>query len=88
MSAIVRCLVQDITQPEIELSAELREQSLSDEIPLVFSLLSNQKGRDLEIRFVELKFPPLKAGDYTLTFVAKEATTKSKSEIRCTLKVR
>jgi VWFA-related protein len=88
MSAIVRCLVQDITQPEIELSAELREQSLSDEIPLVFSLLSNQKGRDLEIRLVGLKFPPLKAGDYTLTFVAKEATTKSKSEVRCSLKVR
>lgn len=88
MLGIVRCLVQDIAQPEIALSAKLREQSSLEEVPLTCSLRSSQKTGDLQAMLVELKFPPLEPGDYILDFVAKEMTTSSKSEVRRPLKVR
>jgi len=88
MLGIVRCLVKDIDQPKIELAARLREQGSLAEVPLTCSLLSSQKTGDLQIMLVELKFPALKAGDYILSFAAKEATSGLKSDLSRELKVR
>lgn len=88
MLGIVRCLVKDIDQPKIELTARLREQRSLEEVPLTCSLLSSQKTGDLQIMLVQLKFPALKAGDYVLRFAAKEATSRRKSDLSRELKVR
>jgi VWFA-related protein len=88
MLGIVRCLVKDIDQPKIELTARLREQRSLEEVPLTCSLLSSQKTGDLQIMLVQLKFPALKAGDYVLRFAAKEATSGRKSDLSRELKVR
>jgi len=88
MLGIVRCLIQDVAQPVIKLTARLREQSSLEEVPLTCSLLSSQKTGDLQIMLVELKFPALKAGDYILSFAAKEATSGLKSDLSRELRVR
>ena len=88
MLGIVRCLVKDIDQPKIELTAELHEKGSLAEVPLACSLLSSQKTGDMQIMLIQLKFPALEAGDYVLRFAAMETTSGRRSDLSRELKVR
>jgi hypothetical protein len=81
VSAIVRCSIIGIPAAEVKNSAYLIERSSGKESPLSVLLLSETKGKDLEVFFLNLEIPELPPGAYDLKLVAEEATSQSKSQV-------
>jgi len=88
--AIMRCSVVDIKKPEIDISAHLIRNLTGEKIQLSSNLLSTEgkKDEDTDLLLIELQLPELKAGRYVLEIVAEELSTKLKSGVTRTFKVR
>ncbi len=88
--AIMRCSVVDIEKPEIDISAHLIRNLTGEKIQLSSNLLSTEskKDEDTDLLLIELQLPELKAGKYVLEIVAEELSTKLKSKVTRTFKVR
>lgn len=77
ISAVLRYMVMNIQKPEIDLYANIVNETTEDEIPLDFSIRSSEKQEDTHILFLDIKLPELESGSYALEFLAAEKTTKS-----------
>jgi hypothetical protein len=75
--AMLRCSVINIEQPEIDLYASILNNSTDEEIPLVFSILAEEKHDKTIVYFLEIVLPELESGNHILEFIATEKTTKS-----------
>jgi VWFA-related protein len=77
ISAVLRYAVVNIQKPEIDLYANIVNETTEDEIPLVFSIRSSEKQGDTHVLFLDIELPELEPGRYALEFLAAEKTTKS-----------
>ncbi len=83
----VRCSVLSISDPDITLSAMLRNKKTDEEIPLVHRVITIQKeGHDI-ILLVELEIPELKADAYELCMAVKEERSQSHDQTSRLLRI-
>jgi len=80
--AIARSMVLNIPDARIEVFASLRQAPGEEEISLSPSLLKSNRQGKVDVLLLELSFPELKPGDYTLTLVAKDAKSGARTEAR------
>ena len=91
---MVVCALGDISEPELELSCFLKEDSSGAEIPIPHSVLSarpysRDDGEKSWLALLsQLEFPALKAGPYLLKVKVKEKTTQFEAESAQKVKVR
>jgi len=88
--AVMQSSVIDIEKPEIDISAHLIRELTGEKIQLSSNLLSTEskKDEDTDLLLIELQMPELKAGRYVLEIVAEELSTKLRSKVTRTFKVR
>jgi len=77
ISAVLRYTVINIQKPEIDLYANIVDETTEDEIPLDFSLHSSEIQENTHVLYLDITLPELKPGKYSLEFLAAEKTTKS-----------
>ncbi len=87
--AVIKCSIADIKEPEIEFSAYLTQSSTEQDIPLIISILNAENVTEqTDILLIEFQLPELPSGEYRLNLIAEEITTKSRSQVSRTLRVR
>lgn len=89
LRAVVKCLIIDIKEPEVEFSAYLIQSSTEQNIPLSISILTAEKDtEETDILLIEFQIPELPSGEYCLNLIAEEITTKSRFHVTRTFRVR
>lgn len=86
---VIRQLIKNISDPEIELSCNLLQLSEMERIPLSYSLVATEtddEGR--ETFLLEVSLPPLQPGSYSLEIQAKEVKTGSFSTAKCNFQIK
>ena len=87
--AVLRLSILDIPVPDIELSVDLVNNLSQTTIPLSNSLIHSKENIDgTEAILVEIKFPQLEPGDYTLEFIVDEKTTDTESKVTRDFKIK
>ena len=85
---MLRCSIAHIEKPNIELSVYLN-QHLTEQKDLVpFSIISSDREGETDILLIEIELPDLEPGDYSLEFLAREATTGSESQVSQSFRVK
>jgi len=85
--AIVRSMVHNIPNANIEFSAFLKAGAGGEEIPLSPSILNGKRQGKVDILLLELPIPELRPGDYTLTLVAQDKNSVAKTEVSRSIRV-
>jgi hypothetical protein len=88
VSAVVRCAIVDIPNPEVNFLAYLIKKSSWEKFPLTLSVLSEVKEKELEISFINLEIPELPPGAYDMNLIAQEKTSQSISYVTKTFEIR
>jgi hypothetical protein len=89
LRAVVKCSIADIKEPEVEFLAYLSQSSTGPNIPLSISILSAENATEqMDILLIEFQIPELPSGEYRLNLIAEEITTKSRSHVSRTFRVR
>ena len=78
--AVVHSSVKNIQNPDIELTAFLFDQELTEKTPLPFSILASEKQKETDVLLCEFQLPEMKPGQYFIKIAAEETKTGSKSE--------
>ena len=87
--AVVKCSITDIKEPEVEFSAYLIQSSTEQNIPLSISILTAESAKEeTDILLIEFPIPELPSGEYCLNLIAEDITTKSRSHVTRTFRVR
>ena len=85
---VLRCSIADIEEPNVELSVYLNQHSTEQKDFLPFSIISSERDGETDILLIEIELPDLEPGDYSLEFLAREATTGSESQVTQTFRVK
>ncbi len=85
--AMVRSMVFNIPNANIEFFASLKPGAGGAEIPLSPSILKGKRQGKVDILLLELPIPELEPGDYTLTLVAQDKNSVAKTEVSRRLRV-
>jgi VWFA-related protein len=85
--AMVRSMVFNIPNANIEFSAYLKAGAGGAEIPLSPSILKGKRQGKVDILLLELPIPELEPGDYTLTLVAQDKNSVAKTEVSRRIKI-
>lgn len=86
--ALLRCSIIGIDKPEIDLYANLINESTEEEIILNFSISSSENQDEKRVFLLDIKLPELESGSYVLELMAAEKTTKSVTSVAKSLKIR
>ena len=86
--AVVHSSVKDIQDPDIELTAFLFDQELTEKTPLPFSILASEKQKETDVLLFELQLPEMKPGQYFIKITAEERKTGAKAETSQTFRVK
>ncbi len=85
--AMVRSMVHNIPNANIEFSAYLKAGAGGEAIPLSPSILNGKRQGKLDILLLSLPLPGLEPGDYTLTLVAQDKNSGAKTEVSRRIKI-
>lgn len=89
LPAVLRLSIVDVQECDIEISAHLINHSSNKKIPLPnASILYSKKKEGIEVLLVEFRLPELEPGKYSMEIIAEEMTTKTKSQVSRTFKIR
>ena len=87
--AVLRLLVIEVQEPEIETSAYLIDHSSNKRIPLLNSSIhSAEKREGTDVLLIEFQLPELDAGEYSIEIIVEEMTTKTRSQTTRNFKIR
>lgn len=78
--AIVRSTAKNIPAADIRVSASVKPGTGGEDIPLSPTILKTSHIGNTDILFLELPFPELAAGDYTLVLIAKDENSGARAE--------
>jgi VWFA-related protein len=79
--AVLPCEMKNIASPNLEISAFLKDAALQEEIPLTYKVISFKKDGARGFFLLELEWPQLMPGDYTLTMILSELTSLIEAEV-------
>lgn len=85
---MLRCSIADIEESNIELSVYLNQHSTEKKDLLPFSIISSERDGETDILLIEIELPDLEPGEYSLEFMAREATTGSESQVTQAFRVK
>jgi len=85
--AIVRSMVFNVPNVDIEFSASLKPSPEGEEVTLSLSILNGKRQGKADILLLEFPFPELKPGEYTLTIVTMDKNSEAKTEVSRTIRV-
>lgn len=85
--AVLRYSIVNIQNPDVDLYANLVNETTEDEIPLNFSIRSSEKQGEIHVLLFDIKLPELEPGSYFLEFLAAEKTTKSVVSVAKSFKI-
>jgi len=87
--AVLRLLIIDIPEYEIEFSVHLINHSSQKKVKLSNSfILSNENINGTEVLLIEIQLPELEPGDYSIEITADEMTTQARSQATRNFKIR
>ena len=86
--AVVRCLVINISHPEIKISGYLIQLSSGKRTPLSISVLSQYKGQNSQVFLIEIPIGNLKSGKYFLYLFADEMSNKLRATTNTTFEIK
>jgi hypothetical protein len=85
--AMIRSMVFNVPNANIEFFASLKPGAGGEEIPLSPSILKAIRQGKVDILLLELPIPELRPGDYTLTFIAQDKNSRAKTEASRRIKI-
>jgi VWFA-related protein len=85
--AMVRSMIFNIPNANVEFSAHLKPDAGGKEIPLSPSIINGKRQGKVDILLLELPIPGLEPGDYTLTLIAQDKKSGAKTEVGRRIKI-
>jgi VWFA-related protein len=85
--AVVRSIVFDIPNAQIEFSVSLTLSAGGEEIPVSPTILSGKRQGTADVLFIECPFPELQPGTYSFKIVAMDKNSGAKAEASRTIRL-
>jgi hypothetical protein len=85
--AVLPCEMKNIASPNLEISASLKDAARREEIPLTYKVISFKKDGVRGFFLLELEWPQLMPGDYTLTMILSEMTSLIEAEVTRSIRI-
>jgi hypothetical protein len=78
--AVIHCSIRNLTNPRLRFTAHLIKKSSGESIPLILSILSGKKEREMGTILAELKLPEISPGEYVLVITAEDTSSQARSQ--------
>ncbi|MFC2157568.1 hypothetical protein ACFLT9_07010 [Acidobacteriota bacterium] len=78
--AIINCYISNLSNPQVQFTAELIDKETGRSTPLTLSIQSGKRGGNIGTVLAKLELPNLDEGEYVLLLTAEDTVSKAQSQ--------